>query len=204
MDQKYLSFVNMNEERRDKIVCAALKEFSNYPYSASSINRILEDAKFSKGGIYHYFSSKKDLYIGVGQFIIEYYLKELKRELPVSSGDILKQMEICSGIQDRIREKYPYYSEYIVKASECSELKEYMDSLNKQEYDLIFGTVDENLLKDNITQEEAVFLVISAVGGVMYQEWDRDGEKLGLEMKHRVYTDKMFELIKVLKKVLYK
>ena len=79
MEDKYRHFVEMNEEKRDDIIRAAIKEFAIYPYEATSINRILEEAHFSKGGIYYYFSGKRDMYIGIAEYILEYYLGFMKK-----------------------------------------------------------------------------------------------------------------------------
>ena len=46
-----------------KIIQAALKEFSEYSYENSSINRICLNGNISKGVMYHYFKDKNELYL---------------------------------------------------------------------------------------------------------------------------------------------
>lgn len=46
-----------------KIIQAALKEFSEYNYDNSSINRICTNGNIPKGVMYHYFKDKDELYL---------------------------------------------------------------------------------------------------------------------------------------------
>ncbi len=49
-------------ESRKKIVCAALKVFSNYGYKGASMRMIARESGVSLGGLYLYFRNKEDLY----------------------------------------------------------------------------------------------------------------------------------------------
>lgn len=46
-----------------RIIQAALKEFSEYNYDNSSINRICSNGNIPKGVMYHYFKDKDELYL---------------------------------------------------------------------------------------------------------------------------------------------
>ena len=56
------TFLNLHEEKRDFIEEAALDEFSEHGYEASSINRIVDAARIAKGSFYQYFEDKGDLF----------------------------------------------------------------------------------------------------------------------------------------------
>lgn len=49
-------------EKMDNIMRAAVVEFARYPFNTASYNRIIRSAGLSKGAMYHYFSSKEDLF----------------------------------------------------------------------------------------------------------------------------------------------
>ncbi|MGB9839645.1 TetR/AcrR family transcriptional regulator [Thermovenabulum sp.] len=61
------TFFNLPEDKRQKIIEAAVDEFSEHPYKEASVNRIVEKAGIAKGSFYQYFEDKKDLY----KYIIE-------------------------------------------------------------------------------------------------------------------------------------
>lgn len=67
---------------KNKILMAALEEFSINSYEKSSINKICENGKISKGVMYHYFKNKDELYLYCIRYCydltIEYYNSSLK------------------------------------------------------------------------------------------------------------------------------
>lgn len=65
------TFYNLLEEKRIKIENAAIQEFRNYSYDASSINRIVVNSEISKGSFYQYFEDKKDIYKHIISMIVE-------------------------------------------------------------------------------------------------------------------------------------
>lgn len=55
------TFVKLPEEKKDKIIKAAKKEFARVPFEQTSIKNIVEDADIARGSFYQYFVSKEDL-----------------------------------------------------------------------------------------------------------------------------------------------
>lgn len=56
------TFLNLPEEKRNKIIDAALEEFSTKGFKAASINIIVAKAEIPKGSFYQYFKDKKDVF----------------------------------------------------------------------------------------------------------------------------------------------
>jgi AcrR family transcriptional regulator len=56
-------FERLSDAKRKRILEAAAKEFSALGYENASLNRILQDARISKGAAYYYFDDKLDLYL---------------------------------------------------------------------------------------------------------------------------------------------
>ena len=50
---------------RNRIINSATKNFSKKGYANTSMDEIAKSAKISKGGMYHYFTSKEDLFLAV-------------------------------------------------------------------------------------------------------------------------------------------
>lgn len=55
------TFFNLAEEKKEKIINAAKKEFKRVPLEQASIKNIVEDAGIARGSFYQYFESKEDL-----------------------------------------------------------------------------------------------------------------------------------------------
>lgn len=56
------TFLNLPEEKRNTITNAAIEEFAEYGFEASSINRIVANSRISKGSFYQYFEDKMDVF----------------------------------------------------------------------------------------------------------------------------------------------
>lgn len=55
------TFMKLSQEKKDKIIIAAKKEFSRVPFEETSIKNIVEEAGIARGSFYQYFDSKEDL-----------------------------------------------------------------------------------------------------------------------------------------------
>lgn len=78
-DKKEKSF-----EKKQELINAALKEFSEKGYENASLNNILKEAGISKGTFYYHFSNKEDLYFYLISILIEekkkFFNKHIKSE----------------------------------------------------------------------------------------------------------------------------
>lgn len=65
------TFFHLSDEKQQRIMNAAKKEFSRVPLAEMSIAQIIKDADIPRGSFYQYFEDKEDLYF--------YYFKSLHR-----------------------------------------------------------------------------------------------------------------------------
>lgn len=56
------TFLNLPEDKRQKIIDCAVDEFAQHDYQSASVSRMVSQAGISKGSLYQYFSDKRDLY----------------------------------------------------------------------------------------------------------------------------------------------
>lgn len=57
------TFFNLPDEKRDKIINAAVAEFAEYGLENASTNRIVARSGISKGSFYQYFDDKQDVFM---------------------------------------------------------------------------------------------------------------------------------------------
>ena len=55
------TFLKLPEEKKNKIIKAAKKEFERVPFEQTSIKNIVEEAEIARGSFYQYITSKEDL-----------------------------------------------------------------------------------------------------------------------------------------------
>jgi AcrR family transcriptional regulator len=57
------TFLNLNEEKRNIIINAAIDEFAEYGLENASTNRIVANSGIAKGSFYQYFEDKQDVFM---------------------------------------------------------------------------------------------------------------------------------------------
>lgn len=57
------TFLNLPEEKRERILRAAIKEFGMRNVQEGNLSNIVKDAGIARGSIYQYFTTKEELYI---------------------------------------------------------------------------------------------------------------------------------------------
>jgi AcrR family transcriptional regulator len=87
------TFFNLPEEKKDRVVDAALTEFASHTFHQATVDRIVETAGISKGSFYQYFLDKKDLYRHLVIMAQNKKLGYMKRTLKEASNtDIFSQL----------------------------------------------------------------------------------------------------------------
>lgn len=96
------TFYNLDQEKQQKIISAAMQEFSIETYSKASIARIVKGAEIPRGSFYQYFEGIEDLYRYVLEIIAKEKIAYLNPVLTImeegETFDILKKL-YQAGIQ---------------------------------------------------------------------------------------------------------
>ena len=108
------TFFNLPDNKREKLIAAAIDEFSKAPYQEISINQIIKAMEIPAGSFYQYFTDKKDLYFYVLSLYIESLLDESVRKgkkLNILDPDSNRR---GTGNFTETREKLPSYQSVFV------------------------------------------------------------------------------------------
>ncbi len=65
------TFLNLKEDKKQKIIDATIKELSLHPYEHVNLANIIRDAGIARGSFYQYFENKDDLYLFFGMHIAQ-------------------------------------------------------------------------------------------------------------------------------------
>ena len=84
------TFLKLSNEKQQKVLDAAKKEFARVPIENVSIKNIVEDADIARGSFYQYFESKEDLLIYILRENSEKLNTKLKDKVKETNGDIFK------------------------------------------------------------------------------------------------------------------
>ena len=113
-DQKIMT---MEEEKRERLIMEALKEFSK-GYAYANMDEIVKRAGISKGLLFHYFGTKK----GVFLFLLKYTLNIVNtkfEEIVLEKNDFLQNIWQASKMELDLSFEQPYVMDFLVKAAFC-------------------------------------------------------------------------------------
>ncbi|WP_269848327.1 TetR/AcrR family transcriptional regulator [Methanosarcina horonobensis] len=121
----FTKLLHLEPKRRDAIINAALKEFASKGYDDASTNVIAKESGISKGLLFHYINTKKDLFL----FLFDYCNQVLKEEyfdlINFNERDILERFRQTYLLKVDVIHKYPRIFEFIKVAllTETNEVK---------------------------------------------------------------------------------
>ena len=114
-------FFKLPEEKREKIIRACLREFGTRDYEKAALDRIVEAAGISKGGLYEYISSKEELYLFAVELsysrLYEYLHDKLDRAGKTLPADILDRFAVVSRASIDFYVEHPEMIGIIVKTA---------------------------------------------------------------------------------------
>lgn len=73
------AFLNLEEEKKNKLLNSAMKEFSILPYEKVSVFKIAQNAEISRSAFYYYFKDKRDIYHYLLSQIKHSFVRELSK-----------------------------------------------------------------------------------------------------------------------------
>lgn len=104
------TFINLDKDKKDKIIEAALSQFSEKQYEQVNISDIIKTAKIPRGSFYQYFMDKEDLYLhlisGIRDKKMQFLEDDINNLENLRFVDLIKKLYM-DGVRFAI--KYPKY-----------------------------------------------------------------------------------------------
>ncbi len=144
-------FLNLSIEKQNLIIDAALKIFAVHGYKKTSISDIAGSAGISKAMVFHYFGTKKELYLYLVNTCMKSISIEVIEKFDDSITDLFDRILYTSKLKLSLMEKHPYVSSFIQSAYFEN------DDEVKEELKTIFSKSDGRTLGKKITFEGADF-----------------------------------------------
>ncbi len=126
-----------------------MREFSLYPYEKASTNNIVKNAGISKGLLFHYFTSKQDLYDKITGFVLNKLFNEIADQIDWDETDLLERIKKLVIAKMKIGRTYPNMFDFIIKALTDKKAKKAEDIY---EFYGQYGITFEQMLKDIYTR----------------------------------------------------
>lgn len=145
------NFFNLPMEKQNLIIDAALKTFAIHGYKKTSISDIASTAGISKAMVFHYFGTKKELYLYLVNTCVKNISTEVIEKFDDSITDLFDRILYTSKLKLSLMEKHPYVSSFIQSAYFEN------DDEVKEEIRTIFSKDDGKTIGKKITFDGADF-----------------------------------------------
>lgn len=163
------NFVDLKEEKRDAILNAAFTEFAQNGYDLASTNTIVKAAGISKGALFHYFASKKDLFLFLCDYAFGVANREFYQQIGHCEGDIILRYQRAAMLKGALYQRYPpifgFIKRLAVERSDAiaAELTACLEKTTAQGYQSLLGNLDCSLFRPDIPFDKARDLIVWAL-----------------------------------------
>ncbi len=161
------SFQGLDPTKRNAIVNAALKEFARKGFDDASTNEIVREAGISKGLLFHYFGTKKDLFHFLMDYSATVLIDEYRELLNMDEPDLFARYRQASLLKLDIIHKHPYIYDFlrVVLTTEAGRVREELVAHGRDVQKHLHDGIDRSRFRRGIDIERALQLIGWAIEG---------------------------------------
>jgi len=154
----------MESEKRDRIINAAMLEFSK-GYKNASTDEIVKKAGISKGLLFHYFGSKEKLYEFILLDSAELMTKEYFDLINYELTDILDRIWQMSLLKMDLSRKYPVLFDFGAAAyinekdNPNSKFAKHFEEIQEKVAARAFENIDTSMFKEGVDPQKAINII---------------------------------------------
>jgi TetR/AcrR family transcriptional regulator len=190
----FSKFFSLDTEKRDRIINAAIKEFAQKGYDSASTNEIVKEAGISKGLIFHYFQSKKQLFFFLFDYCYNLVADEFYKKIDLTERDFFKRIRQSVHIKMDLQTKYPDILTFIQEAfmHDSPEIKDEFDKkkqeLNAVNIGIIYDGIDLSKFRDDVDPQK----ILKIISWTFEKMSDEELLKAKTVPGHKIDYDKVF------------
>ena len=153
----------MGPDKKVRLIKAAMKEFGENRFEKASTNVIVKEAGISKGLLYHYFYSKKDLYNYLFDYAIKAILIPIAEQVGLEDSNIIRRIERIAKLKIKILEEMPElvtFSKTMYEGMSYDDIKKVLEKYNPIPLDMYYShNVDSTLFKEGVDVDMAIKII---------------------------------------------
>lgn len=146
----------MEKERKLQIIRAALKRFIKHGLHKTTLDEVARDLRIGKATLYHYFTSKEDLYYQTLRYEISHYMEDLKSIFLKEDADIRSKFTSYFSLMENIEIQFKLMYDlvlHVVTNAEFRHEKEIFDELITSENEFFKQIFSSQLKRKEYTPD---------------------------------------------------
>lgn len=159
-------------DKRQRILDATIREFAEKGYAKASTNSIVKEAGIAKGLLFHYFGTKKDLYLHALDHCIGFYVDYFLENMGDLPADFVDRLMAWGTLKIKMLSLKPLM--YIMAVSSVEDAPEHLkpelagrfERVSERLMPVFLGGMDFSRLREGVDPKKAVefaLLVLNAV-----------------------------------------
>ncbi|MBT2657676.1 TetR/AcrR family transcriptional regulator [Bacillus sp. ISL-18] len=206
----FSKFFNLETEKQDRILNAAIKEFAQKGYDKASTNEIVKEAEISKGLIFHYFKNKKQLFLFLFDHCIQIITDDFYKKVDLKEEDFFKRIRKAVAIKMDLLAKYPDIFKFIEEAymDDAADIRAEIEKKVKALNEINFGKIYEGINLSKFRDDVDIRRILKIITWTFEKLSEEELNKAKLTANHEIdypaiqlEAEQYFE---VLTKVFYK
>jgi len=199
----------MEPEKRERVINAAMKEFSK-GYKTACTDTIVREAGISKGLLFHYFGTKDGLYSFILKNACEMIHNEYLVLIDLQQKDIIEKLWQMTLLKMDLSYKHPALFEFLAKAyvelqeNPNDEFTEYFNKTRSIAVEKVLADIDTSFFKDEIDAKKAANIALWTLNGYATSQISTDMRMEDYQSEYERYLEELKEYIDILRKTLYK
>jgi len=210
----YEKFQALPEEKRERIINAAMKEFL-IGYKNASTDNIVREAGISKGLLFHYFGTKERLY----NFLIDHAITIMQQEyvglINIIEPDILESVWQLSLLKQDVSAKYPVIFDFMVAVFADVTSKNESTAANLARFQAeqakilaqVYTAADHSLFREDIDPKVAMEIITWTLQGYGQSKMKiAEGAELGQTARENYdsFLEEFQQILNTLRMCFYK
>jgi AcrR family transcriptional regulator len=197
------------DSKRLSILNAAMAEFCN-GYEKASTDAIVKSAGVSKGLLFHYFGTKKDLFLFAYDYAIQLVMAEFYDLINLDERDILERLRQIALLKMDLMQKHPMVFNFIAHASfpDSADVKssilEQRDKLTNDVYPKLFYDIDRTLFREDIDVDTAISVILYTIERYAQGEANPDKSTADYYSEYKRYLNDLERYIQLFRTSFYR
>ncbi|PLS03408.1 TetR/AcrR family transcriptional regulator [Neobacillus cucumis] len=206
----FSKFLNLDTEKQDRIINAAIKEFAQKGYDKASTNEIVKEAEISKGLLFHYFKNKKQLFLFLFDHCIQMISDDFYKKINLKETEFFARIREAVLIKMDLLSKYPDIFKFIEHAymDDAADIKAEIEKKVKELNEINFGKIYEGIdltkFRDDIDIQKILKIITWTFEKMSEEELNKAKLSPGHEVDYPKIQLEAEQYFEVLTKVFYK
>jgi len=201
--------MTMEADKRDRVINAAMREFSK-GFKSACTDTIVREAGISKGLLFHYFGTKDGLYSFILQNACNMIYEEYYTLIDLKQQDIIEKIWQMTLLKIDLSYKHPALFEFLAKAyvdlleNPNDEFSKYFEKTRSIAIEKALSDIDTSLFKDGIDAKKAANVILWTLNGYSTSQIDGSMRMEDYQKEYERYLGDMKEYIDLFRKTFYK